>query len=98
MDKIFGRNAVLEAIKSGNRTINKIFISKTAHGSNVGEIIKLARQNGIPVNNVPPEKLDKFEDTNTQGVVAEVSTTDYVELSDLIKSLKDKKNALLLLR
>ena len=66
MDKIFGRNAVLEAIKSGNRTINKIFISKTAHGTNVGEIIKLARQNGIPVNNVPPEKLDKFEDVTTQ--------------------------------
>lgn len=34
--------------------------------SNVGEIIKLARQNGIPVNNVPPEKLDKFEDVTTQ--------------------------------
>ena len=84
MDKIFGRNAVLEAIKSGNRTINKIFISKTAHGSNISEIIKLAKMKGIVVNNVPPERLDKFEQENTQGVVAEVSSINYVELEDLI--------------
>ena len=96
-DKIYGRNAVLEAIKSGNRTINKIFISKTAHGSNIAEIIKLAKTNGILTNSVPPEKLDKFEEENTQGVVAEVSATEYVELETLIEQLKDKKDTLLLL-
>ena len=97
MDKLFGRNAVLEAIKSGNRTINKIFISKTAHGSSISEIIKLAKAKGIVINNVPPEKLDKFEQENTQGVVAEVSSTNYVELEDLIDTVKNKKNGLLLL-
>lgn len=97
MDKIFGRNAVLEAIKSGNRTINKILVSKTAHGSSISEIIKLAKMKGIVINNVPPEKLDKFEQENTQGVVAEVSSTNYVELEDLIDTVKNKKNGLLLL-
>lgn len=97
MDKIFGRNAVLEAIKSGNRTINKIFISKTAHGSSISEIIKLAKTNGILINSVPPEKLDKFEEENTQGVVAEVSSTEYIELETLIEELKEKKDSLLLL-
>ncbi len=97
MDKLFGRNAVLEAIKSGKRTINKIFISKTAHGSSVSEIIKLAKMRGIVINNVPPEKLDKFEQENTQGVVAEVSAISYVELEDLINIVKIKKNGLLLL-
>jgi len=97
MDKIFGRNAVLEAIKSGNRTINKILVSKTAHGSSISEIIKLAKMKGIVVNNVPPEKLDKFEQENTQGVVAEVSATNYVELEDLINTVKNKQNGLLLL-
>ena len=97
MDKIFGRNAVLEAIKSGNRTINKILISKTAHGSSISEIIKLAKMKGIVINNVPPEKLDKFEQENTQGVVAEVSSINYVELEDLIDTVKNKQNGLLLL-
>ena len=97
MDKLFGRNAVLEAIKSGNRTINKILISKTAHGSSISEIIKLAKMKGIVINNVPPEKLDKFEQENTQGVVAEVSSINYVELEDLINTVKDKQNGLLLL-
>ena len=97
MDKLFGRNAVLEAIKSGNRTINKILISKTAHGSSISEIIKLAKMKGIVINNVPPEKLDKFEQENTQGVVAEVSSINYVELDDLIDTVKSKQNGLLLL-
>ena len=97
MDKLFGRNAVLEAIKSGNRTINKILISKTAHGSSISEIIKLAKAKGIVINNVPPEKLDKFEQENTQGVVAEVSATNYVELEDLMDTVKNKQNGLLLL-
>lgn len=97
MDKLFGRNAVLEAIKSGNRTINKILISKTAHGSSISEIIKLAKMKGIVINNVPPEKLDKFEQENTQGVVAEVSSINYVELEELIDIVKNKQNGLLLL-
>ena len=97
MDKLFGRNAVLEAIKSGNRTINKILISKTAHGSSISEIIKLAKAKGIVINNVPPEKLDKFEQENTQGIVAEVSSINYVELEDLISVVKNKQNGLLLL-
>ena len=97
MDKLFGRNAVLEAIKSGKRTINKIFISKTAHGSNISEIIKLAKMKGLVLNNVPPEKLDKFEQENTQGIVAEVSAISYVELEDLINVVRNKKDGLLLL-
>ena len=97
MDKIFGRNAIIEAIKSGNRTINKILISKTAHGSSISEIIKLAKIKGIVINNVPPEKLDKFKQENTQGVVAEVSAINYVEIEDLINIVKNKKDGLLLL-
>uniref|UniRef100_UPI0039B9663A RNA methyltransferase substrate-binding domain-containing protein n=1 Tax=Candidatus Ruminimicrobium bovinum TaxID=3242779 RepID=UPI0039B9663A len=92
MDKIFGRNAVLETLKAGNRTINKIFVSKTAHGASISEIFKLAKAKGIVVNNVPPEKLDKYEQENTQGVVAEISAIEYVELDELISNIKDKKN------
>jgi len=97
MDKIFGRNAVLEALKSDNRTINKIFVSKTAHGTNISEIFKLAKAKGIVVNNVPPEKLDKYENENTQGVVAEISATEYIELDELINLTLEKQKGLLLL-
>jgi len=96
-DKIFGRNSVLETLKAGNRTINKIFISKTAHGAAISEIFKLAKAKGIAVNNVPPEKLDKYEQENTQGVVAEISAIEYIELDELIKNIKNKKDPLLLL-
>ena len=97
MDKIFGRNAVLETLRAGTRTINKIFVSKTAHGTSISEIFKIAKSKGIPITNVPPEKLDKYENENTQGVVAEVSSVEYVELDELISTIKNKQNGLLLL-
>ena len=47
-DIIYGRNAVLEALKSGNRTFNKILISKTVHPSvKIDEIINLAKEKGV---------------------------------------------------
>lgn len=92
-DKFFGRNAVLvlEAIQAGNKTINKILVSKTAHGSTIEEIIKLVRQKGILVNYVPSDKFDKFDKENTQVVVAEISATNCVEIEDLINMVKNKK-------
>jgi 23S rRNA (guanosine2251-2'-O)-methyltransferase len=84
---IYGRNPVLELLRAGKRTVNKIILSQTARGSAIDEIVKLAKLKGIAVHNVPPEKLDKFGE-NSQGVAAEVSAIEYAELSDLIEKAK----------
>jgi len=87
---VFGRNPVLELLKAGKRTVNKIMIAQTARGAAITDIINLARSKGIAVHNVPPEKLDKFSD-NSQGVAAEVSAMEYLEIEEMIE--KSKKNA-----
>ena len=47
-DYIFGRNNVLEALRSG-RQVDKLFVSETAGGS-AGRIIALAAKKRIPTN------------------------------------------------
>ncbi|MDR3274573.1 MAG: 23S rRNA (guanosine(2251)-2'-O)-methyltransferase RlmB [Endomicrobium sp.] len=93
---IYGRNPVFELIKAGKSTINKIMISQTARGIIISEIISLAKQKKIAVYNVPPERLDKFSQYS-QGIAAEVSPMEYIELGDLIKKSKNSLKPLLVI-
>jgi 23S rRNA (guanosine2251-2'-O)-methyltransferase len=92
---IYGRNSVLEAILSGKRTINKILLSKTAHGSVISEIVRLAKEKGIIIQNIPPEKLKIG--TNSQGIAAEISAIEYLEIEKLIEFSKRNANPLLVI-
>jgi 23S rRNA (guanosine2251-2'-O)-methyltransferase len=93
---ICGRNPVLELLKAGRRTVNKIMISRTARGAVVSGIINLAKQKGIALHSVPPKNLDKFSESS-QGVVAEVSPVQYTELSDLIERSKKSLKPLIVI-
>jgi len=67
-DKLEGRNPVLEAIKSG-RTINKIFIAKGSREGSITQIVALAKEKGIVINEVERAKLDKMSSSHAhQGV------------------------------
>ncbi|GHT05015.1 23S rRNA (guanosine(2251)-2'-O)-methyltransferase RlmB [Endomicrobiia bacterium] len=93
---VCGRNPVLELLKAARRTVNKIMVSRTARGVVISEIINLAKQKGIALHSVPPEKLDKFSESS-QGIVAEVSPVQYTELSDLIERSKKSLKPLLVI-
>jgi 23S rRNA (guanosine2251-2'-O)-methyltransferase len=93
---IYGRNCVLELLKAGKRTVNKILVAHTARGTAITEIITLAKNKGIAIHNVPPEKLDKYSE-NSQGIAAEVSPMQYLEIEQLIAKSKESKNPLLVL-
>jgi 23S rRNA (guanosine2251-2'-O)-methyltransferase len=93
---IYGRNSVLELLKVGRRTVNKLMISQTARGSVVTKIINLAKQKSIAVHTVPPEKFDRFSE-KSQGVAVEVSPIEYIELEDLIKQSRALPKSLLVI-
>jgi 23S rRNA (guanosine2251-2'-O)-methyltransferase len=92
---ISGRNPVRELLKAGTQTINKIYLSRQARGEAVTEIIALAKEKGIPLHHVPPEKFDKLCPENSQGVGAEISNFIYLELSELWEKIKNKPNPVL---
>ena len=82
---IYGRNAVLEALKSG-KTVDKLMIRSGEREGSVTVIVAKAIDAGIPVIEVGREKLDSLAmGGNHQGVVAMISGVEYAQLDDLFE-------------
>ena len=83
---IFGKNSVLEALIAGDREINKILISRNIHSDQkLNKIKELAQKNGVVYQFVAKEKFQPYAEYNHQGVIAQVSPIEYVELEDFIE-------------
>jgi 23S rRNA (guanosine2251-2'-O)-methyltransferase len=80
---IIGRQPLIEAIQSG-RGIDKILFQRNISGESIGEIRKLAEQRGIPIQQVPQEKLFSLTRANHQGVLAIASLFQYADLQQVI--------------
>ena len=85
-----GRNPVFEALVA-DAPIEKIFISNTAHGSQISKIINEAKRRGIMFKSVSAERLDEVAQTQSnQGVVAFMSEVSYCVIKDIL-ALAEKK-------
>lgn len=89
-ERIIGRNAVLEALKSGH-SINKVIVAKGTSGGSLGEIITRAKEAKIPVQEMERSHLDTLvEGGRHQGVVAFAAARDYVEVDDILEKAAAK--------
>lgn len=90
-DTIEGRNPVLEAIKSG-RTINKLFVAKGQVEGSIRQILALAREAGIVIQEVERNRLDQMSTSHAhQGVIAQVSPFAYAEVEDILARARAKQ-------
>jgi 23S rRNA (guanosine2251-2'-O)-methyltransferase len=80
---IAGRHPVQEALQSG-QLVDKILLSRSASGDAIGVLLKLAKEKNVPVQYVPPEKLNGLTNVQHQGVVAYKSAVVYQDLQDVI--------------
>ncbi|MBP3911893.1 23S rRNA (guanosine(2251)-2'-O)-methyltransferase RlmB [Zhenhengia yiwuensis] len=87
---LFGRNSVLEVLKSG-RDIEKILVQKGQMEGSIKKIMGDAKQRGIVVQEVEKTKLDEMCNMEKhQGVVAYVSAHRYVEIDEILNDAKSK--------
>lgn len=90
---IFGRNAVLEAVRSG-REIDRVYIIKGSASGSLVPIIEKCRAKKIPIKEVPAQKLDFMSGNAThQGIIASVAAKNYCSLSDIYHSAEEKGSA-----
>lgn len=90
-DMIYGRNPVIEALKTGTTTIDKLMIQEGLHHPQIKEILRLSKENGVMYRFVDKRKLDTLCDGgNHQGVVASISAHSYAEVSDILALAKEK--------
>jgi 23S rRNA (guanosine2251-2'-O)-methyltransferase len=80
---IIGRQPIIEAIESG-RPIDKILFQRNVSGDSIGTIRQLAREHNIPIQQVPPEKLQSFTRANHQGCIAIAGLVQYMDLQQVI--------------
>ncbi len=93
---VTGRSAVAEAMRNG-KALDRIYLQNNANGSDIDELKRLASQNNIPVNYVPAAKLDGFNVTNHEGVVALIAKVQYYDLQQIISFVVEKGEAPLFL-
>lgn len=85
-EMIEGRNAVLEAFRSG-KCVDKLFILDGCQDGPVRTIAREARKHDTIVKFVPKERLDSMSETGAhQGVIAQVAAYDYSTVEDILKS------------
>ncbi|MCK5013549.1 MAG: RNA methyltransferase [Candidatus Omnitrophica bacterium] len=94
--KLFGRNSIVERLRSNPTSIRKIYIQHGFKGTLF--IHKKARQWGIPIFPVPQSKMMKIgRDKNTQGILADVDDMNYIPYGELMETALKKKRCLVFL-
>ena len=84
---IIGKQKIIDAIRSGEQ-IERIYIDINVFGA-AREIKKLAEEHLVPVNKVPPEKLNSFNVEGHEGYIAVRSKIQYLDLQQVITHIVD---------
>ena len=89
-EQIEGRNAVLEAFRSG-KCVDKLFILDGCQDGPVRTIAREARKKDTIINDVAKERLDQLSETGAhQGVIAQVAAYEYASVEDILAKAKEK--------
>lgn len=83
--RVYGRNPVLELLRSGGRRVDEIAVLAGARGPIV-EVVALARRAGVKVSFRTRDQLTVIAGSDRhQGVVARVASAEYVGLETLLR-------------
>ena len=93
---IYGLRPVIEAIVSGAR-IERVLIQNGLNSSLLNELRTKIKEQDIPFQYVPVEKLNKMTSGNHQGVVAVIGAVKYHSLVDILEQLAESEAPLLVL-
>ena len=79
---------MIEALQNGIQ-LDKIYLDTKAIGDEVLQMKKLATQQTVPVSYVPVAKLNGFNVTDHEGVVAQIAKVQYQNLQDTISFITE---------
>ena len=92
-EQIEGRNAVLEAFRSG-KCVDKLFILDRCQDGPVRTIAREARKTDTIINYVSKERLDQLSETRAhQGVIAQVAAYEYSTVDEILARAEEKGEA-----
>jgi 23S rRNA (guanosine2251-2'-O)-methyltransferase len=84
MERLTGIHAVREALASG-RPLERIVVARGRHGGRIEELVRLARERGVPVRFEDRAQLDRMAGREEhQGVLAVAAAKRAATLEDII--------------
>lgn len=87
---IEGRNAVIEAFRSG-KTIDKLYVLDGCKDGPVMTVIREAKKANTIINYVSKEQLDRMSHTgHHQGVIANAAAYEYAQVEDILNAAFEK--------
>lgn len=87
---IEGRNAVIEAFRSG-KTIDKIFVLEHCKEGSMNTVLREAKKRNVIINYVKKQRLDQISETGKhQGVIAYAAAYEYASVDDILKRAEKK--------
>lgn len=87
---IEGRNAVIEAYRSG-RAVDKLFVLDGCQDGPVRTIVREAKKHGSLISFVSRERLNQLTQTGKhQGVIAYAAAYDYSDIEDMFRLASEK--------
>lgn len=87
---IEGRNAVIEAFRSG-KTIDRLFILDGCQDGPIKTILREAKKGDTILNFVKKDRLDQLSNTGKhQGVIAYAAAYEYSEIEDMFALAEEK--------
>jgi len=86
---IYGIHSIFEAMRA-QKNFEKVFIKKGFKSELLGELSRFLRENTVPCQYVPVEKLNRITRKNHQGIIALVSEIEYVNIEKLIPLIYEK--------
>lgn len=89
-EQIEGRNAVLEAFRSG-RCVDKLYIQDGCHDGPVNSIAREAKKRDTVVQYVAKERLNQMSQTGIhQGVIAIAAAYEYSTVEEILQRAREK--------
>ncbi|MBZ0159450.1 MAG: 23S rRNA (guanosine(2251)-2'-O)-methyltransferase RlmB [bacterium] len=86
---LVGPHAVLEALRARRRHIDRIYLARERYDPRIAEIVKRARDLGVPFKEEKRERLGELaKGVMHQGVLAVVSEVDYDDPFDLVARIR----------
>jgi 23S rRNA (guanosine2251-2'-O)-methyltransferase len=98
MELLYGRHAVLEALRAGRRRVHRVLLHQGGQRTGIiSEIVVAAQQRGCPVSEASRQTLDQAGPVNHQGVLAETASYPYTGLDRILAAALPDEPVLLVL-
>ena len=79
---------MIDALQTGMQ-LDKIYLDTKVIGDQILQIKKLATLNAVPISYVPVAKLDGFNVSNHEGIIAQIAKVQYQNLQDTISFITE---------